>query len=457
MASSGSALKFASALAVDLGATSVRFALGRFDGAKIDYEIVEQRANVPLEHEGKPCWNFEALLDFCREACALAASEKATIGIDSWGVDHGFFRPGQGNLLAPPVCYRDPKHEEVFHRLAAHRHRLYELTGVAHQPFNTIYQLVARREEHPDWLEGGTRWLILPDLFNCALSGARSCELTQASTTQLMGIDGAWCPEAFAIAGWPVPDQSPASPGRVVGSTSSGVAIVSVGSHDTASAVLGLGTLEADEAFLNVGTWSLLGCILDRPLATPEAEAANFSNEWTVDGGVRFLKNIPGFYIINRLFEELGISGTVPDWIARADQSYAERIDPLRPEFFNPPSMQAAVRAQLKADPPTLEAWGGIALMSLADTTADQLHRLEHLVNRRFSKIRVAGGGSNSRAFCEALANVTGRAILAGPSEATVLGNLGAQFLAQGHFSDWKQLGDFLRASHTLVTYHPSE
>ena len=457
MGSSESHTKLASAVAVDLGATSVRFALGTFDGNTINYRIVDQRPNIPIEHHGKPCWDFEALLGFGREACALAKTENATVGIDSWGVDHGHFLPGHGKLLAPPVCYRDPRHEEIFNRLASYRHRLYELTGVAHQPFNTLYQLAARREEHPEWVENGANWLILPDLLNCGLCGAWNYELTQASTTQLMGIDGAWCPEAFAIAGWPIPEHSPTPPGGVVGNSSAGVAIVSVGSHDTASAVLGLGTLESDEVFLNVGTWSLLGCILDRPLATLEAEAANFSNEWTVDGRVRFLKNIPGFYIINRLFEELGISGTVPEWIARADQSYGERIDPLKPEFFNPPSMQVAVRAQLKGDPPTLEAWGGIALMSLADTTADQLHSLENLVNRRFSKIRLAGGGSNSRAFCEALANVTGRAVLAGPSEATVLGNLGAQFLAQGHFSDWGQLGDFLRGAHDITTYHPSE
>ena len=245
-------------------------------------------------------------------------------------------------------------------------------------------------------------------------------------------------------------------PGHIVGATTEGVRIVSVGSHDTASAVLGLGTLQPDEAFLNVGTWSLLGCIIDKPLVSTEAEEANFSNEWTVDGRVRFLKNIPGFYVVNRLHEELGINGSVPEWIASADLNYPERIDLLGPDFFNPFSMVSAVKKQLRVAPTTDAEWAGLALGSLVDGTADQLNRLEVITDRRFSKVRLAGGGSNSEAFCVALARATGRQILAGPAEATVLGNLGAQFLAQGLFGTWGELGDFLRRSLSLRVYDPS-
>lgn len=445
------------AIAIDLGATSVRFAKGTWDGIRIHFEIVEQTPHEAVEVDGRPCWDIEKLLGFCRQAAvhAKAISSETTIGIDAWGVDHGFVDSNE-KLLQLPVCYRDPQHQAVFEAFAEHRHRLFQLTGIAHQPFNTIYQLVARRRERPGLPEEG-RWLILPELIAKLLGSAAGHELTQASTTQLMGIDGNWCSEAFEIAGWPVPKSHPQLPGNIVGKTAEGVPVVRVGSHDTASAVLGLGTLEPDEAFLNVGTWSLLGCILDRPLVTTEAEAANFSNEWTVDGRIRFLKNIPGFYIVNRLFEDLGLSGTVPEWIDRADQSYAGRIDPLAADFFNPPSILQAVRAQLKADPPSAEAWGGIALMSLVEETARQLVKLEATVGKQFTKIRLAGGGSNSRAFCEALANISGRTVLSGPGEATVLGNLGAQFMAQGHFANWQELGDMLRTSLSLRTFHPTE
>ncbi len=442
------------AIAIDLGATSVRFAKGTFDGERIAFEVIRQSPNAPIEELGRPRWDAAALTDFCRSACAFAASEspETTVGIDAWGVDHGFL-DDEGRLLQNPAAYRDPTHQAIFDEFAVHRSRLYALTGIAHQPFNTIYQLIARGRENP--AVRSANWHILPELLAQQLGGVAGHELTQASTTQLLGLDGAWSTEAFSIAGWPVPEGAPTAPGALAGRTAEGVPIIRVGSHDTASAVLGLGTLEADEAFLNVGTWSLLGCVIDRPLVTPEAEAANFTNERTVDGRVRLLKNIPGFYIVNRLHEELGVLDTVPDWIARADQSYRGRIDPLAPEFFNPESMVQAVRGQLDEDPPTSQAWGGIALMSLCECTARQLDELASITARDFTKIRLAGGGSNSRAFCEALANSTGRAVLAGPAEATVLGNLGAQFLAQGAFADWSELSQFLRQSLRLEPYFP--
>lgn len=450
----------AHAIAIDLGATSIRFAHGTFDGQGIQFQIIEQRPNVPIGTSERPCWDFEAILRFCEEACdyAKSVSPDATVGIDSWGVDHGFLDPADSRkLLQPSVCYRHSAHQEVFEELAVHRSRLFELTGIAHQPFNTLYQLVARRREDPSLATRGARWLILPDLLNCFLGATPNYELTQASTTQLMGLDGKWSEEAFAIAGWPPPEVQPAPPGRILGKTVSGVRIVSVGSHDTASAVCGLGTLEPDEAFLNVGTWSLLGCMLDSPLISPEGEKTNFSNEWAVDGRIRYLRNTPGFYVVNRLHEELEVSGSVPDWIDRADRSCPERIDLLAPELFNPASMRSAVRAQLQSDPPTVEAWSGIALMSLAEGTAQLLSKLEAIVDRRFTSLRLSGGGSNSRAFCESLSNASGCTVLAGPAEATVLGNLGAQFLAQGHFKSWQELGDMLRRSQSLRVYAPSK
>jgi rhamnulokinase len=446
----------AHAVAVDLGATSVRYAAGTLEDERIDFQIVEQQTNAARDVGGHPCWDIEFMLTFCQAACAHAAalSPEATVGIDSWGVDHGFIGT-DGRLVQPPACYRDPLHQAVFEELSAMRSRLYQLTGIAHQPFNTFYQLIARARQNPSLPSSGARWLILPDLILHLLGAEAGYERTQASTTQLMGLDGKWCQEAFDLAGWPAPPVQPEDPGQVAGKAEGGTRIVRVGSHDTASAVAGLGTLEDDEAFLNAGTWSLLGCILEKPLVNPEAEAANFSNEWTVDGRIRFLKNIPGFYVINRLHEELHVGESVPDWISRADQSYGARIDLFNPEFFNPPSMLEAVRNQIEQDPPTPEAWAGLALMSLAEGASDQLHQLEKIVGRKFAKIRLAGGGSNSRAFCEALANVTGRAVLAGPAEATVLGNLGAQFLAQGLFASWDELGAMLRRSLRLQTYFP--
>lgn len=465
------------AVAVDLGASSVRFAEGVLEGGRITYSVIRQVANEPIESEGGPAWNVDTLLGICKDAEAHAiALDGATLGIDSWGVDHGFVGP-DGELLQPPICYRHPLHGQLFEELRLLRSRLYELTGIQHQPFNTFYQLVARGRQRPDLKATGNRWLILPELMGHLLGAPAGHELTQASTTQLLGLDGDWSREAFELADWPVPEQAPELPAKVIGDTKNGVPLARVGSHDTASAVCGLGTLAPHQAFLNAGTWSLLGVVLDQPLANRETEAANLTNERGADGRVRFLDNIPGFFVINRLHVELGVTEPVSEWLKTADLSADSRIDLFDPSLFSPDSMLEAVSAQLansgqapiqnpeskiqhsvspiqnpnsKIQNPT---WAGIALLSLVDATIHKLEDVERLTGRRTTEIRVAGGGSASEPFCRQLAERSGRAVIAGPQEATVLGNLGVQFLAQGAFGSFEEMAQAIDASLDLRRY----
>lgn len=443
------------AVAIDLGATSARFAAGSLVDGRIEFEIVRQVPHGPIDRGGRLEWDMETLLALCREAVQYADSRfsSSSVGIDSWGVDHGFLGP-TGDLLAAPVCYRDRSHERALVELEAHQARLYALTGIQKQPFNTIVQLVARRLEDPSLPDRAT-WLLLPDLFAYLLGGLPGSEITHASTTQLLGLEGRWSAEAYELAGWPMPDRQPSLPGALVGRATDKVTVARVAGHDTASAVCGLGSLAEEQAFLNVGTWSLLGTVLDEPLTNAEAFAGNFSNERAADGRVRFLKNIPGFYIVNRLHEELGIGGTVPDWLARADRSLSQRIDVLDEAFFNPPSMLAAIRERIDGVPATNQAWAGLALMSLVETTAGQLRQLEQVTGRRFNQIRASGGGSASAAFCHALTNASGCTVSAGPAEATVLGNLAVQLLAKGAFADTAELAACLDASIEMTHYRP--
>ena len=443
------------AVAIDLGATSARYAAGWLEDGTIHYELVAQRAHAPIERNGRLEWDLDALLKLCREAVEFAESrfESATVGIDSWGVDHGFL-DSKGNLLGAPVCYRDRSHEAALPGLDPYQARLYALTGIQRQPFNTLVQLVARRLEDPT-LPERAHWVLLPDLFAHLLGGTLGCEISHASTTQLLGLDSRWSDEAFAIAGWPVPAHQPSLPGALIGRASNRVAIARVAGHDTASAVCGLGPMHAEQAFLNVGTWSLLGCVLDEPLVGQGASSGNFSNERAADGRVRFLKNIPGFYIVNRLHEELGIADPVPDWLARADRSVQARIDVLDPGLFNPPSMLEAIRARLDRVPGTPEAWAGLALMSLVETTAVELRALESATDRKFNQIRASGGGAASNAFCHALTNATGCTVSAGPLEATLLGNLAVQMLAKGIFADYTELGECLANSAEMTHHRP--
>jgi rhamnulokinase len=417
------------AVAVDLGATSGRFAAGWVEDGQIRFEVVEQVPHSPLVSGGHEVWDLEKLLGLCRRAVAFAGErfERSAVGIDAWGVDHGFL-DDSGALFQAPICYRDKSHSVQFSRFEDSRAKLFGLTGIAAQPFNTIYQLAARKAE------GMTpcRWLPLPDLLGYLLGGQANVELTEASTTGLLGLDGAWCDEAFELVGWPIPSLLPRLPADSgLEELGSGVSLARVGSHDTASAVYGLGPLDEGTMYLNVGTWALAGVVLDSPLATAQAEAAGFTNERAVDGRIRFLKNVPGFYVVNRLHEELGVGVSVPEWLSSASPATAT-LDLLDQALYAPESMVAAVRG-LGSDPGTdLRAWAGLALGSLAATISAQIGLLEGLIGRSVTTIRVSGGGSQSAALCQALASASGRAVVAGPAEATVLGNLAASLKALG-------------------------
>jgi rhamnulokinase len=269
-----------------------------------------------------------------------------------------------------------------------------------------------------------------------------------------MGLDGKWCEEAFELAGWPIPLQQPKMPGHIVGPIVPGVELASVASHDTASAVCGLGTLEQDDVFLNIGTWNLLGTVIDKPLASHTAEDGGWTNERTHDGRVRFLKNIPGFYIINRLFDEVGTGESVASWLDGADHSFEGHFDYFHRDFYNPERMSVAVMERATKTPTRSEHWSAMALRSLVDATVGQPSALGELVGRQFTRLRVAGGGSRCNGLCQALADGTGLEVVAGPDEATVLGNLGMQFVAAGEVA-LPELAGLIDASTETRTFEP--
>lgn len=425
------------AVAVDLGATSARYALGRLDEGRIEFDLAERIPHAPVMEGGVLRWDLPALMGLVERAAAHGAStfQGATLGIDAWGVDHGFLDDA-GDLMAHPVAYRDPSHAVQFERLAPFRDELYGLTGVQAQPFNTLYQLAARVAEDPSFCDRAQRWLLLPDLIGFLMTGEAHMEATEVSTTGLAALDGGWSARAFEIAGWPVPDLTPRSPGELGGYLGPGVRLATVGSHDTASAVAGLGTLGADDLFLNVGTWSLVGTVIDQPVATEAAREANLTNERTVDGRVRLLRNVPGFWIVNRLHEELGVPVSVPEWLQSARRETDARLDLFDERFFNPPSMVAA--CGLEGLSP--EGWAEVALRSMVLAIADTVPLLAAATGRTFRRVKVGGGGSRDRAFLRALGAATGLVVEAGPAEATLVGNLAVQFLAQGRFADHAEM-----------------
>jgi len=440
------------AVAVDLGASSARYAAGWLEDGRIHFETVEQRAHQPVLRNCRLEWELDALVDLTSRAADYAATrfESSTLGIDAWGVDHGFI-DSDGNVMGNPICYRDPSHAAAFDSLAPYRKELYGLTGIQHQPFNTICQLAARRHEDST-LPSQARFLILPDLLGYVLTGETNHELTEASTTQLMGLNCEWAERAFQIAGWPVPSEPPKLPGDLGGQVIPGVRLAHVGSHDTSSALAGFGRQSESAMYVNVGTWSLAMFIRDEPIATPEAEIANFTNERMVDGRVRFLKNIPGFYVINRLHEELNIQSSIPNWLA-SQVDTGETVDLFDATFFNPPSMIEACTSLLGRQPASEAEWAGIAVHSLAHAIAAQPLEAAKLGIRAVTEIRIGGGGSQSPELCQAIAGRSGLPVLAGPVEATVLGNLAVQFLAAGHISTFEELESVVARSSDFREY----
>lgn len=424
----------------------MRFAHGRLVDGKISLEVVKQVPNTPNGRH----WNLDHLVGFCKEALQFASSVKGSLAIDSWGVDHGFVDRG-GGVVAPPMMYRDTSHLAKSESLATLRERLFHLTGIAHQPFNTVFQLAARKEEGPS-LPQSSEWYLMPDLIGFLLTGVRNHEQTQASTTQLMGVDGQWCQEVFDLIGWPMPSRQPSAPGGILASEQ-GVPVVSIASHDTGSAVIGVGSLSTGVAYLNVGTWALLGTILDRPDTSEEARRGNWTNEWGNNGTIRFLKNIPGFYVLSRLHEESATGMSIGQWLDAREKSFVGRFDPHHPDLYNPDSMLAAVSRICKPAPETSGQFAQSALGSLIDTVVSDLENLEELVGP-IHTLRIVGGGSRSVQFCQALADCSGRAVQAGPIEATVLGNLAMQFVATGEI-EVSDMPDVVDRSTPKTTFQP--
>lgn len=443
------------AVAVDLGASSGRFAAGWLEDGAIRFEIVDHKPHQPGHNNGRLEWDLDSLVELTANAAHYAAARfaKSTLGIDAWGVDHGFV-DFDGKLIGNPVCYRDLSHERAFLELASHRPELYSLTGIQHQPFNTICQLYARHQEDPG-LGSRAEFMMLPDLLGYLMTGEKHHELTEASTTQLMSLDSRWSDRAFQIARWPMPNLQPSKPGKLGEVIVPNVRLAHVGSHDTASALVGFGIQSEELMYVNVGTWSLAMFIREEPIATMEAEAANFTNERMVDGRVRFLKNIPGFYVLNRLHEELQVVDTVPGWVQSAVNT-GQSIDLFAPEFFNPDSMVEACAKRLLQRPTSSEEWAGIALNSLAHAIAAQPLEATRVGVQPVRAIRIGGGGSQSAALCQAIADISRLPVLAGPVEATVLGNLAMQFLASGHFADKDEMQAAVERSAGVVEYRPT-
>lgn len=407
--------------AVDLGASSGRVLVGNPDGL----EEAHRFPNRAVEVQGTLYWDILALYREILEGLRRAGPVDA-LGIDSWAVDYGLL-DAEGRLLGNPVHYRDSRTEKV---IADVHHRvppaeLYAATGIQHLPFNTIYQLAADPRAAQ-----AAHALLIPDLLGYWLTGELGTELTNASTTALLDPGtGRWATEIAERAGVHIGLFPPLRrPGEHAGTLPGGTPLYAVGSHDTASAVAAVPATDENFAYISSGTWSLVGVELTAPVRTEASRAANFTNEIGVDGTIRFLRNVAGLWLLQECQREWEITDVTALVAAAANLPRTSIVDVDDPRFLPPGDMPARIAAACRERdqpvPRTPPEFTRCILDSLAGAYRRALEAAARLSGKRIDVVHVVGGGSRNELLCQLTADACGVPVVAGPAEATALGNM---------------------------------
>ncbi|MGO2746797.1 rhamnulokinase [Microbacterium sp.] len=460
--------------AVDLGATSGRVMIGRIGSDTLELELVSRFPNGPVEREDGLHWDFGALYEHILDGLAEAVRREPTIesiGIDSWAVDYGLLRDDE--LLAEPFHYRDERtehgvgkvHESVpFAELYAHN-------GLQFLPFNTLYQYrIDARMADADTA------LLIPDLIAFLLTGARVAERTNASTTGLLRVrSGEWDLELAETLGIPT-DVLPSlvDPGATIGMLRPELAarigkdlpVIAVGSHDTASAVAAAPLASPNAAYISCGTWGLVGVELTEPVLTDAARDANFTHELGVDGRFRFLHNVTGLWLLSetvRAWEaEDGAPIDLPTLLDAASAVTGDiaLFDANDPSLSAPGEIPARIAALLRTNgsvvPDGRPVFARVIVESIAAAFAAAVQTAADLSGREIDSIHLVGGGSLNRLLCQATADRTGLPVLAGPVEATALGNVLVQARALGAApATLEELRELVVRTHAPVRYDP--
>jgi rhamnulokinase len=463
--------------AVDLGATSGRVILGYIGQGELRLTDVARFPNAPVRTLDGLHWSVLELYRDVVEGLAAAVRQEPqllSIGIDSWAVDYALMRDGR--MLGTPYAYRDDRTVpavDAVHAIVAPE-ELYAINGLQHLPFNTVFQLVA--DQRAGTLDLADSFLLVPDLLGYWLTGRSVAERTNASTTGLLGVEtGEWdfaLAERLGIpreifrslvdAGTEIGGLA-ASAVRGVGSTRA--VVTAVGSHDTASAIVAIPASTPDFAYISSGTWSLVGVELPRPVLGEAGRLAGFTNEGGVDGRVRYLHNVMGLWLLTecvREWERGGETISLPTLLAQAaDVGGAVPVfDADDESFLAPGGMPSRIAAWFAARdlaaPASRPELVLSILQSLADAYAHSIEAARELSGARVTVVHLVGGGSQNALLCQLTADATGLPVLAGPVEATAIGNVLVQARARGLVSgDLEALRALVVAAFPVVRYEP--
>lgn len=466
-------------LAADFGGGSGRVIAGWLENGKLTMEEIHRFGNRQVRLGDHVYWDFPALFEDMKAGLKKAASkgyEVESIGVDTWGVDFGLI-DRDGQLLGNPVCYRDARTagmtEKLFETLNPTEH--YATTGIQVMEINTLAQLLSIKGTAQ--LEAAEHLLFMPDLFSYFLTGKATNEYCIASTSELLDAKRReWSWETIEALGLPKRIFGDiVMPGTVRGELRKDIAeetglkdvkVIAVGSHDTASAVAAVPAIEGDGpvAFLSSGTWSLLGIELPEPILTEEARQAEFTNEGGVGGRIRFLQNITGLWILQRLmaeWKERGEEQTFGELLPAAEQASISSIIPVADAAFtNPPSMEKAISDYCKQSnqpaPQTKGEFVRCLFQSLAKKYKDAIEGVNGLLPESLKRLHIIGGGSQNGLLNQFTADALGIPVWAGPVEATAMGNILVQAMAAGEVADLAELREVVRRSVTPKVFEPN-
>lgn len=461
-------------LAVDLGATSGRVAIGKIDSDAIALDVVHRFTHEVIPgDEGSLFWDWEKIYSevFAGLRAAAEKCDPISLAVDSWAVDYGFISP-ENTVLGPIHAYRDPRNDRAYAEVVKKlgRERIYSTTGIQFLPFNTLYQLYASRESVE--YKGAQTFLMLPDLFNFLLTGIKSTEVTNASSTQALNTSTrTWDTELIELAGVNSSLFGPLhEPGTLLGKVTGfdlldGINVVATASHDTAAAIAGVPFGDRNkEAYISSGTWSLVGVETEVPVTTPAALAANVTNELGVDGTVRVLKNVTGMWILEecrRAWHLEGVDYEVTALLALADQSraFATLIDPNDPLFAAPGAMPERIASychERGLTAPTTHGEFAICILnSLAHAYKKTLAEIASVTGRTIELVHILGGGSQNDLLNQLTADICGITVRTGPVEATLFGNVAVQAISAGVVKNLAEARLLIEKSFTSKVFIP--
>jgi len=468
-------------VAVDLGAQSGRVAVGELDGERLTVREAHRFPNVAVQTRGTLHWDVLRLYRDVLDGLRLAATQTGpvtSVSVDSWAVDFALL-DRKGNLVQNPVHYRDKRRgrgmNEALTRIPARE--LYERTGIQLLPINTVFELAALVAEDDPVLAGADTLLLIPDLMHYWLCGSRSSEWTNATTTQCLDArTGGWADDLLDRLDVPtdlLPDV--VAPGTPLGALEddvaeeaslSGAEVVACATHDTGSAVAAVPFRTAGSAFISAGTWSLVGVEVPRAVVSDVSFAANLTNEGGVGGTFRLLRNVTGLWLLHECQAAWARDGHDYSYeelcrLAAEAPALLSFVDPDDPAFVLPGDMPARIGSYCarSGQPVPIEP-GAVARCILESLALKHAHAVE-LVARATEvtppEIHVVGGGSRNELLCRWTAEASGRPVLAGPEEATLLGNLLVQAIAQRELGSLSEARELVRASLSPVEYEPAQ